>query len=116
MANAKDPRIAYRGTPEQRKRLKHLAVERETSVQKILDEAVEDYLEKMSTGTASTNVRESYNPNTSTRRSIGEVTVASGNSDEATRLAAEQRAKIARATKRAEQPPRTDRGAKKKPA
>jgi hypothetical protein len=44
LSDAKDARISYRGTPEQRKRLKAIALDRGTSVQQLLDEAVRDYL------------------------------------------------------------------------
>ena len=63
-ANAK---IAYRGTPEHRKMLKVLAAQRDTSIQKIIDDAVEAYL---SGQTGIINVDPSLTPQTKTERRI----------------------------------------------
>jgi hypothetical protein len=63
-ANAK---IAYRGTPEHRKMLKVLAAQRDTSIQKIIDDAVEAYL----SGKAGlVNEDPSLTPQTKTERRI----------------------------------------------
>jgi hypothetical protein len=46
MAKATDARIAYRGSAEDRRKLKITAAEKDTSIQKILDEAVAYYFSR----------------------------------------------------------------------